>query len=120
MSSSTLAPTVTTAGKAERLEVLSAERKTLKVFTGNVQSLKPMSDILRAIAKTANYDIIAINETWLDMESKHFIAEICIQGYRIFYVDMPTVPIFILMPHQAFLSEGSSTHAIINKPHTSV
>ena len=31
-----------------------------------------------------------INETWLDTLDKHLLAEVSIQGYKIFSVDKPT------------------------------
>ena len=39
-----------------------------------------------------NFDIIGLNETWLDTLDKHVLAEVSIQGYMIFSVDKP-IPI---------------------------
>ena len=62
----------------------------IKVYTGNVQSLMPRIDQLKAVIKTLKYDIIALNETWLDTENKHLLAEVQIPGYIIFDNDKPT------------------------------
>ena len=35
-----------------------------------------------------NFDVIALNETWLDTENKHLLAEVAIHGYEVFHVDM--------------------------------
>ena len=37
-----------------------------------------------------NFDVIALNETWLDTENKHLFAELAIHGYKVFHVDKPT------------------------------
>ena len=37
-----------------------------------------------------NFDIIALNETWLDTQNKHLVAEVSIHGYKDFHVDKPT------------------------------
>ena len=62
----------------------------LKVLTANVQSLPPKIDELIALIQVENFDVIALNETWLDTENKHLLAEAAIHGYMIFYVDKPT------------------------------
>ena len=42
------------------------------------------------LTQTENLDIIGLNETWLDKEEKHLLAEVSIQGYKIFSLDKPT------------------------------
>ena len=34
--------------------------------------------------------IIALDETWLDTQNKHLLAEVTIHGYKVFHVDKPT------------------------------
>ena len=36
-----------------------------------------------------NFDVIALNETWLDTQNKHLLAEISIHDYKVFHVDKP-------------------------------
>ena len=62
----------------------------LKVLTANVQSLPPKIDELIALIQVVNFDVIALNETWLYTENKHLLAEVAIHGYKIFHVDKPT------------------------------
>ena len=35
-------------------------------------------------------DVIALNESWLDTQNKHLLAEVSIHGYKVFHVDKPT------------------------------
>ena len=37
-----------------------------------------------------NFDVTALNETWIDTQNKHLLAEVAIHGYKIFQVDKPT------------------------------
>ena len=37
-----------------------------------------------------NFDVIALNKTWLDTQSKHLLVEVSIHGYKVFHVDKPT------------------------------
>ena len=37
-----------------------------------------------------NFDVIALNETWLDTENQHLLAQVAIHGYKFVYVDKPT------------------------------
>ena len=53
----------------------------LKVLTANVQSLLPKIDELIAFIQVENFDVIALNETWLDTQNKHLLAEVFIHGY---------------------------------------
>ena len=41
----------------------------LKVLTANVQSLSPKIDELIALIQVENFDVIALNETWLDIQN---------------------------------------------------
>ena len=71
----------------------SAEAQTnnkLKVFLSNVQTLPPKMDEIIVLTKAENFDIIGLNKTWLDTEEKHILAEVSIEGYKIFSVDKPT------------------------------
>ena len=43
-----------------------------------------------ALTKIELFDIIGLNETWLDILYKYLIAEVSIQGNKIFSVDKPT------------------------------
>ena len=61
-----------------------------KVFTANVQSLSPKMDELIALIQVKKIDVIGLNETWLDTQNKHLLAEIAIHGYKLFPVDKPT------------------------------
>ena len=66
------------------------QANTLKVLSANVQSLPPKINELIALTKIEHFDIIGLNETWLDTLYKHLLAEVSIQGYKIFSVDKPT------------------------------
>ena len=56
----------------------------LKVLIANVQSLMPRIDELIALIQVENFDVIALNETWLDIQNKHLLAEVSIHGYKVF------------------------------------
>ncbi|KAF2351835.1 hypothetical protein FHG87_017407 [Trinorchestia longiramus] len=45
---------------------------------------------LQAIASTLSHDIIAVNETWLDLNGRHLPAEVSIKGYVLHNVDKPS------------------------------
>ena len=45
---------------------------------------------LLALTKIEHFDIIRLNETWQDTLDKHPLAEVSIQGYKIFSVDKAT------------------------------
>ena len=55
-----------------------------------MQSLPPKIDKLIALIEVENFDVIALNETWLDTENKHLLAEVAIHGYKVFHMDKPT------------------------------
>ena len=61
----------------------------LKVLTANVQSLPPKIHELIALIQVENFDVIALNETCLDTENKHLLAEVAIHGYKGFHADKP-------------------------------
>ncbi|KAF2347762.1 Endonuclease/exonuclease/phosphatase [Trinorchestia longiramus] len=64
---------------------------------------------LQAIASTLSHDIIAVNETWLDINGRHLRTEVSVKGYVLHNVDKPShsnrgggSPIYIkekLQPH---------------------
>ena len=56
----------------------------LNVLTANVQSLLPKIDELIALIQVENFDVIALNETWLDTQNKHLFAEVSIHGTKFF------------------------------------
>ena len=60
------------------------------MYFGNVQSLHPKMNELQCLAKTFKYDIIGINESWLNLRNKHVPAEIALDGFTTFAVDKPT------------------------------
>ena len=74
-------PTITKTGRVIK------PNNQLKVPTTNVQ-LK--IDVLIALIQVENVDVIALNETWLDTQNKHLLAEVAIHGYDVFHVDKPT------------------------------
>ena len=45
---------------------------------------------LHKVIHVDNFDVIALNETWLDTQNKHPLAEVSIHGYKVFHVDKPT------------------------------
>ena len=47
-------------------------------------------DEMIVLTQAENFDIIGLNETWLDTEEKHLLAEVSMEGYKIFFVDKPT------------------------------
>ena len=59
-------------------------------FQRGVQSLLPKIDELIALIQVENFDVIALNETWLDTQNKHLLAEVSILGYKVFHLDKPT------------------------------
>lgn len=56
----------------------------------NVQSSMPKMDLLQAILRTNKYDLVEINESWLDMKGRNCQAEIGLQGFRTFTIDKPS------------------------------
>ena len=37
-----------------------------------------------------NFDVITLNESWLDTQNKYLLAEVVIHDYKVFHVDGPT------------------------------
>ena len=60
------------------------------MLTANVLSLSPKIDELIALIQVENFDAIVLNETWLDTQNKHLLAEIAKHGNMVFHVDKPT------------------------------
>ena len=60
--------------------------------TAYVQSLSPKIDELIALIQVENFDVIALNQTWLDTQTTRLLAEVAIHGYNFFHVDKP-IPI---------------------------
>ena len=60
------------------------------MLTANVQSLSPKIDELISLIQVENFDVIALNETWLDTQNKYLLAEVAIHGYKVLHVYKPT------------------------------
>ena len=60
------------------------------MLTANVQSLSPKIDDLIALIQVEDFDVIALNEIWLDTQNKHVLADIAIHDYKVFHVDKQT------------------------------
>ncbi|KAF2351762.1 Endonuclease/exonuclease/phosphatase [Trinorchestia longiramus] len=45
---------------------------------------------LQTIALTLSHDIIAVNETWLDLNGRHLPAEVSMKGYVLHNIDKPS------------------------------
>ena len=60
------------------------------MLTTKGQSLSPKIDELIALIQVENFDVIALNETWLDTQNKHLLAEVSIHDYKVFHMDKPT------------------------------
>ena len=45
---------------------------------------------LIALIQVGNFDVIMLNETWLDTQNKNLPAEVTIYGYKVFHVDKET------------------------------
>ncbi len=41
-------------------------------------------DLLRGVNAAEKFDIIAITESWMDLDSKHLITEFETEGYNLF------------------------------------
>ena len=52
--------------------------------------LLPNIDELISLIEVENFDVIALNETWLDTQNKYLLAEVSLDGYKVFHVDKPT------------------------------
>ncbi len=47
----------------------------LNVYYTNSRSLRNKMDLLRGVNAAEKFDIIAITESWMDLDSKHFTTE---------------------------------------------
>ncbi|MCP4269715.1 MAG: hypothetical protein GY777_29775 [Candidatus Brocadiaceae bacterium] len=61
--------------------------QNLKVYYTNSRSLGNKMDVLRTLVSTENIDIIAITETWINLDNKHFKTEYLIDGYNLYNTD---------------------------------
>ena len=61
------------------------------MLPANVQSLSPKIDESIGLVQVQNFDDIALNETWLDNQNEHLLAEVDIHGYKVFHMDKPTI-----------------------------
>ena len=61
------------------------------MLTANVQSLSPKIDELIAVIQVEIFDDTSLNESWVQTQNKHLLAEVYIHGYKIFRVDKPTL-----------------------------
>ena len=59
------------------------------MLTANVQSLSPKIVELIALIQVENFYVMALNETWLDTQNKHQLADVAMHGYKVFHVDKP-------------------------------
>ena len=59
---------------------LKQPNNLLKVLTANLQSQSLKIDELIALIPVENFDVITLNETWLDTQNKHLLAEVAIHG----------------------------------------
>ncbi len=59
----------------------------LKVCYTNCRSLRNKIDLLRGKACVENFDIIAVTEIWIAINSKNFVSEFKIEGYELFHED---------------------------------
>ena len=55
-----------------------------------MQSLSPKIDELIALIQIGHFDFIELNETWLDIQNKHLLAEVVIHGHKVFHEDKST------------------------------
>ncbi len=59
----------------------------MNIYYTNCLSLINKIDILRGKVCVANFDSIAVTETWIDINSKNFLPEFKIKGYEPFHKD---------------------------------
>ncbi len=53
----------------------------LKVYYANYRSLRNKTDLLKGKACVELFDIIAVTETWIYINSKNFLSEFKTEGY---------------------------------------
>ena len=61
--------------------------KSTRVIFGNVQSLCPKIDELRCILARDHFDVVGINDSWLEFGQRHLLAEVALPGYQLFSVE---------------------------------
>ena len=73
------------------LNLRDADRpsKSTRVIFGNVQSLCPKIDKLRCLLATDHFDVVGINESWLEFGQRHLLAEVALTEYQLFSVEKP-------------------------------
>ncbi len=74
-------------GKQHRGKSRIRQGGGLKVYYTNCRSLRNKIDLLRGKARVENFDIIAITDTWIDINSKNFLPEFKIEGCELFHED---------------------------------
>ncbi|KAF2346141.1 Keratin-associated protein [Trinorchestia longiramus] len=79
-------------GTGEHTDVDNTDHnlKQLKILVGNLQSLLPKMQEIQAIASTLSYDIMAVNETWLDLNGRGPPAKSSLKRYILYNVDKPS------------------------------
>ena len=63
------------------------KEQDLKVYYTNSRSLGNKMNELRALVGTEEVDIIAVTETWMKLDNKHFKTEYNINGYNLYNTD---------------------------------
>ena len=61
----------------------------MRVIFGNVQSLCPEIDELRCLLATDHFDVVGINQSWLEFGQRHLLAEVALAGYQLFSAEKP-------------------------------
>ena len=64
-----------------------SQEQDLRVYYTNSRSLGNKMNELRALVCTEKLDIIAITETWINLENKHYKTEYSIIGYNLYNTD---------------------------------
>ena len=63
--------------------------KYTRVIFENVQSLCPKIDELRCLLATDHFEVVGINESWLEFRQSHLLAEVALPGYQLFSIEKP-------------------------------
>ena len=68
-------------GSTRKMKQVSPHRKPPPTNAGTIiQPNNLKIDELIALIQVENFDVIALNETWLDTQNKHLLAEVAIHG----------------------------------------
>ncbi len=59
----------------------------LNVYYTYSRNLRNKMNLVRGVNAAEKFDIIAIAESWMDLDSKHFATEFEIEGYNLFNFD---------------------------------